>query len=332
MRIDAIDPDTAGAADLDAWHEFCVATDRFDYPGEPDPPRASTVGGLIAGEDRRLTWFARSGGDGGGEIVGGITLMLTGYENTHYAEFDVRVRPADRRAGIGRALFERARAAAVADGRTEFETWAQAGGPGAAFVEAMGMRPALEEIRRVLRVSDVDVEAVAELAAGAASRPDGFDLVRWIDHCPDEWLEAYAAAIDGMNDVPLGDIDWRPVTTTGKRVRMLEDAAVRRGSRRHVVAVRERSTGAIAGFTQVFVSPDTPRAAQEETTVLGPYRGRGFGLWLKADMLRWLSEVEPRVSEYQTWNAAENRHMIAVNERLGYHVVDPWQAWKLVLG
>jgi GNAT superfamily N-acetyltransferase len=313
---------------LDEIRRVLRTTDGFDFPGEPGPPRSATVGGMIGGEERRLTWFARAGG----ELVGGATLLLEGHENAHFAECDMRVRPDARRTGIGRALFDRARAAAVADGRTELASWVRAGGPGAGFAQAMGMRPGLDEIRRVLRTTEVDSDAVTALAGGAASRVDGFELVRWIDHCPDQWLEAYAAAKDGMNDAPIGEVDWRPVTSTGDRVRVREDASVRRGARRYAVAVRERSTGAIAGVTEMFVRPDSPRASQGVTTVLGPYRGRGFGLWLKADMVRWLSEVEPRVTEHETWNAAVNTHMIAVNERLGYRVMDTWQAWKLVLG
>lgn len=327
MRIDVVDPDTAGRAELDAWHEFCQATDRFDLPDDPAPPRAVTVGDLYADEDRRLTWFARS--DDG--LVGGATLMLSGFENRHFAEFYARVRPDARRSGTGRALLDRARATAVADGRTRMAIWARAGSPGAAFAAAMGAEPGLDEVRRVLRTDEVDRDTVAGWASGTASRVDGFDLVGWIDHCPEEMVDAYARAKCGMNDAPLGRIDWLPVSVSPERVRLREDASVRRGWHRYTMAVRERSTGALAGITEVLVSPDTPRAEQGETTVLEHYRGRRFGLWLKAAMLRWLSEAEPHVIEYETYNAAQNTHMIAVNERLGFRVVDTRQAWQLAL-
>ncbi|HEX5494066.1 MAG TPA: GNAT family N-acetyltransferase [Mycobacteriales bacterium] len=318
-----MDPDTAPAAELHAWHEFCVATDRFDLPGEPDPPRADTLGPLIGDEDRRSTWFTRSAGD----IVGGVTLVLAAFENAHSAEVGIRVRPDARRAGIGRVLFGHARSVALAEGRTEFETWVLAGGPGVAFAQAMGMRPALEEVRRILQMSGVDA-SVHGLAAGAAARTDGFDLVRWVDRCPDEWLEAYSAARNGMNDAPTGELDWRPESLTGPRMRVREGTSVRRGWRRYVVAVRDRSTGTIAGLTEMFVSPDSVRAHQGSTTVLERYRGRGFGLWVKAAMIRWLSEVEPHVTEHETGNAAENQHMIAINERLGYRAVGSWQVLR----
>lgn len=327
MRIDPIDADTASSADLDAWYEFCRATDRFDYPDDPDLSRPSMLEELVGGENRRLGWVARVDG----QIVGGVTVALAAFENSHYAEGNLRVRPDRRRAGIGRALFDQARAAVAADGRTALETWALAGGPGAGFARAMGMRPVLEEVRRVLRMADLNPDA-AGWAEGAASRTDGFALVRWAGRCPDDLLEPYARAKDGMNDAPTGEMAWKPVTTTGERVRVREDASARRGWRRYTVAVRELSTGAVAGFTTMLVAPDSPRASQGETTVLERYRGRGFGLWLKAAMACWLTEAEPHVTEHETWNAAENRFMIGVNERLGYRRVDTWQAWNLALG
>jgi hypothetical protein len=38
-------------------------------------------------------------------------------------------------------------------------------------------------------------------------------------------------------------------------------------------------------------------------------------------MLLWLDEVEPQVETVDTWNAESNRHMIAVNEALGYRAM-----------
>ena len=43
-----------------------------------------------------------------------------------------------------------------------------------------------------------------------------------------------------------------------------------------------------------------------------------MGLLLKIDMMRWLAETEPQVEVLETWNNADNRFMIGVNELLGY--------------
>lgn len=41
---------------------------------------------------------------------------------------------------------------------------------------------------------------------------------------------------------------------------------------------------------------------------------------MKADMLLWVGAERPEISAIDTWNAVDNHHMIAVNERLGCRV------------
>jgi len=45
-------------------------------------------------------------------------------------------------------------------------------------------------------------------------------------------------------------------------------------------------------------------------------------------MLRWLATDEPQVRRMDTWNAASNDHMIAINELLGYRVVAHGITWQ----
>jgi hypothetical protein len=51
------------------------------------------------------------------------------------------------------------------------------------------------------------------------------------------------------------------------------------------------------------------------------HRGHRLGLLLKAGMLLWLAEAEPRIETVDTHNAESNNHMISVNEALGYRVM-----------
>jgi hypothetical protein len=44
-------------------------------------------------------------------------------------------------------------------------------------------------------------------------------------------------------------------------------------------------------------------------------------------MLELLAGAEPRLRYIATGNAAANDHMIAVNEQLGYEVVEPGWQW-----
>ena len=40
-------------------------------------------------------------------------------------------------------------------------------------------------------------------------------------------------------------------------------------------------------------------------------------------MLEWLAVAEPRLERIVTGNAAVNQHMIAINEQLGYELLEP---------
>src|SRR5690606_3042993 len=95
-----------------------------------------------------------------------------------------------------------------------------------------------------------------------------------------------------------------------------------RGDRLYQVVARHRRTGELAGHTIVAVDGERPHLGdQHDTTVARAHRGHRLGWLLKAEMLRWLTAAEPQLVEIDTYNAESNRHMIAVNEELGYRVV-----------
>ena len=69
---------------------------------------------------------------------------------------------------------------------------------------------------------------------------------------------------------------------------------------------------------------------QQLTAVTRPHRGHRLGLLVKTAMLELLAEAEPQLEYIATGNAAANEHMIAVNEQLGYEVVEPgWQWYEM---
>jgi hypothetical protein len=46
-------------------------------------------------------------------------------------------------------------------------------------------------------------------------------------------------------------------------------------------------------------------------------------------MLDLLAEEEPQLTRILTGNAAGNKHMIAINDQLGFTVLDRWPSWEL---
>ena len=61
------------------------------------------------------------------------------------------------------------------------------------------------------------------------------------------------------------------------------------------------------------------------------HRGHRLGLLLKIDMMRWLAEAEPQLEVMETWNNADNRFMIGVNELLGYRLSTTYATYELTL-
>ena len=91
----------------------------------------------------------------------------------------------------------------------------------------------------------------------------------------------------------------------------------------HVAAIAD-ATGEMAALTEVAINPEHPDwAFQQLTAVTRAHRGHRLGLLVKTVMLEWLASAEPRVERVATGNAASNKHMIAVNEALGYEVAEP---------
>ena len=72
-------------------------------------------------------------------------------------------------------------------------------------------------------------------------------------------------------------------------------------------------------------------AGQGETLVAPAHRGRRLGLRIKIANLDLLLREHPRVHAIDTYNAAENRYMIAINEALGFVPACRVGAWELDL-
>ena len=59
------------------------------------------------------------------------------------------------------------------------------------------------------------------------------------------------------------------------------------------------------------------------------HRGHRLGLLVKIENVRHTLGSERDLRYIDTWNAAENTHMIAINEAIGFRAVDAWVDWQL---
>lgn len=230
-------------------------------------------------------------------------------------------------------MYDHVEAVAVAEGRTVLGTHLVDSDAARAFAAHRGYELKYVGVYRRMTVSDVPADVVdAACAEGLAAATD-YEVVRIAGPLTDEQIADCLPVVASINDAPTDDLVIEDEVFTADRVRAYDEAQRDCGARMYRVWARHRVTGEIAGHTVVAVEEDRPWLGdQHDTTVLPKHRGHRLGLLLKADMVRWLRDVEPDVATIITDNAESNTHMIAVNERLGYQVVGRSLEFQRVLG
>ncbi len=330
MRIERLDPDVSSTAEVRAWYDARLAAAKLDLPHDPPPGWRDHLGSLrhgFGGEPQEV-WTARVEG----RFVGGYVLGLPRHDNTHTGRLGLLVHPDDRRRGHGRVLLSHALDRLRAEHRTTVIGEAFDGTAGETFAEAVGATRALREVRRVLDLDRVDQEESADLLAEAERASSGYGLIRWSGPVPEEHMTDVVGLMARMSDAPTDDLSWEVESWDADRVRAVERAVAARYQRPYTIAARHRASGQLVGLTTVFVKGDHPWwSAQGDTVVLPPHRGRRLGLRMKLAMLPWLCDREPEVRHLVTWNAATNVPMVAVNDVMGYRVLDHASSWQLAV-
>ena len=328
------------AAGVQARADLHTAVLHHDMPYVPGPSRRDlleTVAHQFPGGDNEH-WLAYVAG----EVVGSTLVHLPRYDNPESATVEVLVHPAHRRAGIGRQLVEHTCELARADQRRRVITEIREDGPGmtaedmggVALARSLGAQRALPETRRRLDLTTLERATTERLLASAEAASKDYHLLRWHDAVPEEVIEGVVTLESRMvEDAPMGDLAWEPQVVNADRWRAMEATVKARGRHTYGCAAIHTATGAVTGYTLCAIAEDVPdHAGQWATIVLPGHRGHRLGLRLKAANLLNLQEGEAEVRTIDTWNAIANRPMIAVNEALGFRVLDTWAEWQLDLG
>ena len=303
----------ARAVDTPQLPPLSVAAARswLRYGWDGDPPEAAVV------RDR----YQR--------IIGLLQVELPRWDNTHLGAVEVCVDPEHRRRGLGRELFEAGVRQVRAQGRRLVLCTCHDVPGAVAFVKAMGLEPAHEEVLRRQDLTRLDWDHLDREYQRAARVAADYELVRMPGPVPEDLLADVATMTSAINDAPTGSLEIEDEAFSGERIRALETAAQARDGRDYRVVARHRETGALAGHTMVEVAADSPwNGGQFDTSVLPAHRGHRLGLLLKLEMLYWLRDEEPQLRTILTGNAADNSHMIRVNEALGYQVVIRTLTWQ----
>ena len=273
-------------------------------------------------------------------------------EGADTAWLDVHVHPEFRGRGIGTALAERVEGIARELGQVRAIVYTVSPeGPGERLPSPTGFGSvprdnpevrfllahgyALEQVERASRFAIPGDPAAVESQLADAARASGADyaLHTWIGRTPPEWLDGVALAYTRMStDAPSAGLD-EPIDVWDAARVVAREENESGGARRALFAgIEHLPSGTLAGFTELYVPHDVTRpVAQGDTIVLREHRGHRLGMLLKVGNLAHLSREAPGHPSVLTWNAEENRHMLSVNEAVGFVPIGAEGAWKKVL-
>jgi GNAT superfamily N-acetyltransferase len=258
-------------------------------------------------------------------VVGAALLLLPIADNLAMAYADVTVPEPHRRRGVGSALLADVEARARAAGRSYVlvEVLAPLGvvGPGERFAEARGYPIANREGVKVLDLDDHP--DWAPLRQKTAERAGGYRIETWGNFTPDGLAPAVCEALNGfISMIPSGDVAIEDITLTPERLRRNETRSDQLGRRRYAAAAIAPD-GALAGYSDLFVPAHVVDHADIGITMVLPeHRGHALGLALKLATHESLMAAEPRCRLVTTNNADANAQMNAVNDQLGYRLVE----------
>ena len=207
------------------------------------------------------------------------------------------------------------------------------GTAGAAFAERVGATAGLVRRGGCSCSARSRPAASRSLRAQAAQAAAGYSLVSWDGRTPEEYLARYAEVENAMADAPH-DEGEEPAVWDAARVReQIDDIRERQGRHVYTLAALHDASGEMAAVTAVEADPDNPEwGHQLITAVVRKHRGHRLGLLVKTAMLDWLAEAEPGIERIVTGNAAVNQHMIAINEELGFELLEPLgQSYELAV-
>lgn len=322
MQIRPIDVDSD--QETGRCHEIITAAEGFQRPhAQQQSLREFRV------ELRRTDPGARTevfGAFDEGELVGAALAYLPLLDNTDLMWFMAFVEPERRRAGIGSELVEHCVARA---GELERHTLAadafypvadREAHPYRRFAERHGFTLASTEVVRELELP-VAATLLDELAVESAPHHTAYRLETFAGALPDPLLPSYCAAYNRLIvDAPMGDFDFEEEKVTPE-VMTERWAREREMGRRRLTTVATHPDVGVVAYTELILD-DRDQLHQWGTLVIGPHRGHRLGTAVKVRNLQEFQRRFPGNYRVQTGNSEVNAHMVSINERLGFRVIE----------
>ncbi|MDQ3656496.1 MAG: GNAT family N-acetyltransferase [Chloroflexota bacterium] len=299
--------------------------------------------------DRRRLFTARLDG----RIVGLAMMSWAVDASTNVTWLGGGVHPASRNRGVGSALLDHVESIARESRRAIVQSGAihtsvQGGeqlesptgfgsvareDPGVRFFLAHGYT--LEQVHRIsflhLPIAPEVLAAHREQATAAAG--SDYRVHAWTGPTPEHWLDDIALLNQRMStDAPFAGLEIDEEPWDAERVRSHEARSAKVGRTRLIAAVEHVPSEHLVAFNGLSIPQDRTRPVQQgPTLVLTEHRGHRLGMAVKVVNLQQVARVSPESTTVSTGNAEENRHMLNVNEALGFVPAGYVGAWKKTL-
>lgn len=342
-------PARADAGDAGELHEFAEVRNQVyrEVTGRDDqdltPEALLPV--LRSSADRTThVWAVRRAG----RIIGRAMVDVPMDEGARAVMATIELLPSAWGQGIGRAILPHIEAAARRHGRTVIHNWTEqqaVDGPrlqpptgfgsvpddhAARFLRRSGFT--LEQVYRisVLELDQACARLARALESEAADVARDYRVVSWLLPTPDAHVDGYAWMKSRMStDAPSADLAADEEQWDADRLRRMEERERERGHTMLVTAAQHRATGVLTAFTELGIGRDGRATThQNDTLVLREHRGHRLGMLVKAAGLRAWTDVAPDSPRVITYNAEENRPMLAINEALGFTARAYEGVWK----
>lgn len=329
MELRRFDPQHLSAGELAALHHFTQTIDLERTPDAP-PSTLEQLAGRLTNIPAvvEVSLWALWDGD---EVVGrsACVLWATG-DNPHLAHLEISVLPKRRRQGAGTRLLRVMSQHAWKHGRRTLLIETTSTVPaGEAFAGRFGFEAGLIGRESEVRLAEVDRSTVRSWIEHGERSCGAFELGFWEGRYPEERLEEAARMYDAFALAPQGDLELEDTHYTAHQMRELDEMYASRGTTRWTCWVRDRATGRIAGFSEIFIKNHTPHTVDQGLTVVYPeYRNRGIGRWLKLAMVEKLQTEVPEARVIRIGNAEVNEPMLKINSEMGFRPVAVQMIWQ----
>ena len=276
--------------------------------------RLITVAGVRYGfesvlpEDRRQYWRAELDGELVGWAVGGLDAWASSSSAAFVA---ITVDEAQRRRGLGSALWDVASAHLDRIGARRVVSFSRADADTKAFVAGRGFTVEATET-----ASAVDPRTIAP----PETSPEGIEIVpmsRFVDDPEPLFAADHVSALDEPGPSDLSGMTYE---TWRRLIWDVPDCDLE-------LSVAALAEGVVVGTSFLYSDRETGRGGNSGTGVIPAFRGRGIGLAMKQHSLSWAAAAG--ITRVITQNDTTNGPMLAINARLGYEPFAAGHAWVL---